>query len=490
MTNRTTASQLGDMPPAEFRRYGHQLVDWIADLFERIDTVPVTTSMTPGELRTRLPSATPSTSEGMDAILADVDRLIMPAMTHWNHPANFAYFNSSGSSPGILGEMLSAAFNVNCMTWQSCPAGTELEQVTLQWLRDLLGLPSDLWGIIYDTASSASMHAIAAARESVTDLNVREEGLCGRSDVPRLRLYTSEQAHMSIDKGALTCGIGMQGIRKIPLDDSFRMRPELLQQAITEDRRDGWLPFCVVATVGTTSTTAIDPVPEIASICRKEDLWLHVDAAHGGIAAIEPGMRHVLLGCEQADSIVVNPHKWMFVPIDLSAFYTRRPDVLKRAFSLVPDYLRSEHDAKVENYMEYGVALGRRFRALKLWFVLRYFGAEGLARRIREHFRLAGMFAGWIDGHQEFERLAPVPLTTICFRAHPRGIDVGEALNRINDRLMNAVNASGLMFVTQTKLNGMTVLRLVVSHLRTEEKHVRSAWQLLQDKLREVIAEQ
>ncbi|UCG89125.1 MAG: amino acid decarboxylase [Gemmatimonadota bacterium] len=486
MTNTTPA--IGDMPPDDFRRYGHQLVDWIADFFERIDDVPVTASMPPGELRTRLPRAAPSMGEAMDTILADIDRVIMPAMTHWNHPANFAYFNSSGSSPGILGEMLTAAFNVNCMTWQSCPAGTELERVTLDWLRDSLGLPSDLWGIIYDTASSASMHAIAAAREQAAGLNVREQGLCGRPEVPRLRLYSSEQAHMSIDKGALTCGIGTKGIRKIPLDESFRMRPELLQQAITQDRSDGWLPFCVVATVGTTSTTAIDPVPEIARICQQEGIWLHVDAAHGGIAAIEPGMRHVLDGCEHADSIVVNPHKWMFVPIDLSAFYTRRPDVLKRAFSLVPDYLKSEHDTEVENYMEYGVPLGRRFRALKLWFVLRYFGAEGLAQRIREHFRLAGMFADWVEEHADFEQLAPVPLTTVCFRAHPRGVDADEQLNSINDRLMNAVNASGRMFITQTKLNGVTVLRLVVSHLRTEEVHVRGAWQLLQDKLDDLMA--
>ncbi len=479
---------LGDMPPAEFRQHGHQLVDWIADFLERIDDVPVTTGMQPGELRDKLPTAAPRSGESMSDILADVDRLIMPSMTHWNHPANFAYFNSSGSSPGILGEMLSAAYNVNCMTWQSCPAGTELEQVTLGWLRDLLGLPRDMWGIIYDTASTAGMQAIAAAREQIAGLNVREEGLAGRADVPRLRLYASEQAHMSIDKGALTCGIGLKGIRKIPLDESYRMRPDLLERAIAEDRKDGWLPFCVVATVGTTSTTALDPVPEIAKICEREDLWLHVDAAHGGIAALDPERRYVLDGCDGADSIVANPHKWMFVPIDLSAFYTRKPDVLKRAFSLVPEYLRSVHDANVENYMEYGVALGRRFRALKLWFVLRYFGAEGLARRISEHFRLAGMFTDWIDRHPSFERMAPVPLTTVCFRAHPAGVDDEETLNGLNDRLMTAVNASGRMFITQTKLNGCTILRLVVSHLRTEEKHIVNAWQLLQEKCREECA--
>jgi aromatic-L-amino-acid decarboxylase len=265
------------------------------------------------------------------------------------------------------------------------------------------------------------------------------------------------------------------------------MRPDLLQRAIADDRKSGWLPFCVVATVGTTSTTAIDPVPEIATICQGEGVWLHVDAAHGGIAALDPEMRHVLDGCEHADSIVVNPHKWMFVPIDLSAFYTRKPDVLKRAFSVVPEYLRSVHDDAVENYMEYGVSLGRRFRALKLWFVLRSFGLEGLAQRIREHSRLAQMFAHWVDEHRAFERLAPVPLTTVCFRAHPTGINDDQSLDILNERLLRAVNASGRMFITHTKLHDRIVLRFVISHLRTGQDHVAHAWKLLQEELEVVI---
>ncbi len=474
------------MPPEEFRKHGHQLVDWIADFLSNIDSIPVTPKMNPGDLAARLPAVAPDVGEPMTQILADVDRLIMPAMTHWNHPSDFAYFNSSGSGPGILGELLSGAFNVNCMTWQSCPAGTELEQVTLAWLRNLLGLPPEFWGIIYDGAASATLQGIAAAREQIAGLKVREEGLSGRAALPRLRLYASEQVHMSIDKAALTLGIGMAGVRKIPLDESYQMRPDLLEEAIAEDRADGWLPFCVVATVGTTSTTAIDPVPEIAEICQREDLWLHVDAAHGGIAAVVPGMRHLLDGCELADSIVVNPHKWMFVPIDLSAFYTRKPDVLKRAFSLVPEYLRSAHDSAVENYMEYGVALGRRFRALKLWFVMRYFGAQGLASRIREHFRLAGLFMRWIDEHSSFERMAPVPLTTVCFRAHPPGVEDLDELNDLNERLMEAVNATGLAFLTHTKLGEDLVLRLVVSHLRVREEHIVQVWELLQTTLAEV----
>ncbi len=481
-----TRPAIGDMPPEEFRRYGHRLVDWIADFFDGIDEIPVIASSQPGDLVAELPIEAPAAGESMATILADIDRLIMPSMTHWNHPSFFAYFNSSGSSPGVLGEMLSAAFNVNCMLRQSCPAGTELEQVTLDWLRALVGLPSGLWGIIYDTASSASMHAVAAAREQIEGLRVREEGLAGRADVPRLRIYTSEQVHSSVEKAAVTLGIGMAGVRKIPLDEAFRMRVDLLEAAIAEDRRDGWLPFCTVGTVGTTSTTAIDPIPALAAVCRREDMWLHVDAAHGGVAAMLQEKREVLDGCDGADSVVVNPHKWMFVPLDLSAFYTRKPEVLKRAFSLVPEYLRTDHDQKVENYMDYGVALGRRFRALKLWFVLRYFGAAGLAARVREHFRLATQFRDWVNADSCFELMAPVPLTTVCFRAHPLEVTEERELNELNERLMKAVNATRKIFLTHTKLGDRFVLRLVVSHLRTREHHVEHAWNLLREKLAEI----
>jgi len=481
-----THPAVGDMPPEEFRRHGHRLVDWIADFFDGIDEIPVTASIQPGDLVAQLPNEAPAAGENMATILADIDRLIMPSMTHWNHPSFFAYFNSSGSSPGVLGEMLSAAFNVNCMLWQSCPAGTELEQVTLDWLRTLLGLPRGLWGIIYDTASSASMHAVAAAREQIPDLRVREEGLAGRADVPRLRIYMSEQVHSSVEKAAVTLGIGLAGVRKIPLDDAFRMRVDLLEAAVAADRRDGWLPFCVVGTVGTTSTTAIDPIPALAAVCRREDMWLHVDAAHGGIAALLQEKREVLDGCDGADSIVVNPHKWMFVPLDLSAFYTRKPEVLKRAFSLVPEYLRTDHDQKVENYMDYGVALGRRFRALKLWFVLRYFGADGLAGRVREHLRLANQFQDWVNANASFELMAPVPLATVCFRAHPPEVTEERELNELNERLLRAVNATRKAFLTHTKLGDQFVLRLVVSHLRTRDRHVEQVWGLLRDKLAEI----
>lgn len=480
---------LGDMPSAEFRRHAHRFVDWVADYFEQIEQHPVLPNINPGDIRTQLPAAPPHAGETMENLLADVDRVIMPGMTHWNHPNFFAYFAISGSGPGLLGELLSDAFNINGMLWKTCPSATELEQVTLDWLRQMLGLPKNFWGIIYDTASISTLHAIAAAREQLTDLRIREDGLAGRTDVPRLRLYTSEHAHSSIDKAALTLGLGMAGVRKIPADENFRVCPEALAAAIAEDRRNGWRPFCVVANVGTTSTTSIDPVPAIADICERENLWLHVDAAYGGAAAVVPEMRHVLDGCERADSIVMNPHKWLFVPFDFSAFYTRKPDVLHRAFSLVPEYLRTAQDHQVENLMDYGVQLGRRFRALKLWFVIRYFGWDGIAARIREHIRLAQQFAGWVETHPDFERMAPTPFSLVCFRAHPSNWDNAEKLDRLNEKLLEAVNATREVFLSHTKLRDRYVLRLAIGNLRTEEHHVRRAWEILKKQLLEIRTE-
>jgi len=477
------AQFLGDMPADEFGEAGQQLIEWINTYFQQIDNRPVLPEIKPGDIRKLLPTAPPKSGEKIFDILGDLDKIIMPGMTHWNHPNFFAYFATSGSAAGILGELASAAFNVNGMLWKSCPASTELEQVTLDWLRQMLALPDDFWGIIYDTASLSSLHAIAAAREQLSDLRIREEGLSGRN-LPRLRLYASEQAHSSIDKAALTLGVGLAGIRKIPVDEKFQMKPEALSQAIAEDRRQGWRPFCVVATVGTTSTTSIDPVPEIAEICEREDLWLHVDASYGGSAAVVPEMRHVLEGSERADSFVVNPHKWLFVQLDLSAFYTRKPEVLKRAFSLIPEYLRTQEDDEVENFMDYGVPLGRRFRALKLWFVLRYFGVDGIAARIRYHIELAQKLARWIDEHDDFERMAPTPFSTLCFRAHPEDMNDEDELTKLNEHLLEAVNETREVFLSHTKLNEKYVLRVAIGNIRTEERHVKNAWELIQAKLK------
>ncbi len=480
-------AQFRDMPAEEFRRYGHQLIDWIADFLAKVGELPAFPPVQPGEIRSLLPSAPPQTGEAMEEILSDVDRVVMPGMAHWNHPRFFAYFTSSGSGPGILGELLSAALNVNNMLWQTCPAATELEEVTLDWLRQMLGLPGEFWGVIYDGGSSSTFHAIAAARERLTELQIRERGLAGRSDVPRLRLYTSEHGHSSIDKAAVALGLGLDSVRRVAVDAEYRMLPQALAEAIAEDRRAGYLPFCVVATVGTTSCTSIDPVAAIADICAREDLWLHVDAAHGGAAAVVPEMRHVLDGCAQADSLVINPHKWLFVPLGLSVLYTRHPAMLRRAFSLVPEYLKTTQGETVVNYMDYGIPLGRRFNALKLWFVLRYFGVEGMAARIREHLRLAQRFAQRVDEHPDFERLAPVPLSTICFRAHPLGLDDEAALDQLNAQLMRTINETGETFLSHTKLGGRFVIRLVVSHLLTDEAQIKRVWEIAQEQLRRLL---
>jgi len=471
----------GDMPAEEFRRGGHQVIDWIADFLAGIGEQQVFPATQPGELRAQLPAAPPSQGEPMTEILADVDRLIMPGMVHWNHPRFMAYFTSSGSGPGILGELLAAAFNINGMLWQSCPAATELEQVTLDWVRQLVGLPETFWGLMTDGGSSSNFHALAAAREHLTALNVREHGLAGRSEVPRLRVYTTEQAHSSIQRGALALGLGMDSIRLVAVDAEYRMQPAALAAALAEDRRAGWLPCCVAATLGSTSCTSLDPVNELADLCEREGAWLHVDAAYGGAAAVLPEMRGQFAGWERADSITINPHKWLFVPLDCSVLFTRRRDTLRRAFSLVPEYLRTADSA--ENYMDYSISLGRRFRALKLWFVLRYFGQAGLAERLREHLRLAQWFAGLVDAHPAFERLAPVPLSVVCFRAHPAGVADEAALNQLNEALLRAVNQTGDAFLTHTKLDGRFAIRMVISHLRVDESHIRRVWQIVQEQL-------
>ena len=484
------APPLGDMSADDFRKFGREVVDWIAEYLSHAERYPVLAQVEPGQLLSQLPPTPPERGEPMEEILADVDRLVVPALTHWNHPAFFAYFSISASAPGILGELLAAAFNVNGMLWRTSPASTELEETALSWLRQMMGLPERFEGIIYDTASVSTMHAIAAAREAL-DVGTRERGMSGRADLPLLRVYCSEQAHSSVDKSVITLGLGQRSLRKIPTDGEFRMDASALAAAIDEDRREGFLPFCVVATVGTTSTTSVDPVPAIADLCEREGLWLHVDAAYAGSAAIVPEMRDVLEGCERADSLTANPHKWLFVPIDLSALYCRRMDVLRRAFSLVPDYLRTGEPETVRNQMDYGIQLGRRFRSLKLWMVMRYFGREGLAERIREHCRLARLLASWVGDSPRWKLLAPVPFSTVCFRARlspeaEADDDSDARSDALNERVMNAVNATGELFLSHTKLNGLLALRLAIGNVRTTEAHVRRAWELLNEKLSEI----
>lgn len=470
---------LGDMDPSAFREAGHRVVDWIADYLEHVERYPVLAQVQPGDIRKALPAQAPETGENFDRLFADFERIIVPGITHWNHPGFFAYFAITGSGPGILGEMLSAALNAQGMLWRTSPAVTELEEVALGWLRRLLGLPDSFEGVIYDTASISSLHALAAAREAAVP-DVRQEGLAGRLELARCRIYCSEHAHSSIDKAVILLGFGHSALCKIPADADYRMKPDALAAAIQSDRAAKIRPLAVVATVGTTSTTSIDPVPAIADICAREGLWLHVDAAYAGVTAMIPERRHVLDGCDHADSLVVNPHKWLFTPFDLSAFYCRRMDIVRRAFSLTPEYLRTVESAPVRNLMDTGVQLGRRFRALKLWMILRYFGAEGLRARLAEHMRLARLFADWVDADPDFERLAPVPFSVVCFRANPRDRHLTEEeLDALNQAMLDEVNRSGEVFLSHTRLQGRMVLRLAVGNLRTTERHVRRAWQLL-----------
>lgn len=469
-----------DMPIEEFRKHGHELIDFIADYFENIEEKPVLAQVEPGEIKVKIPKAPPEKGENFESILNDVNKIIIPGMTHWNHPNFMAYFNSTASAPAILGDFLSSAFNINGMIWKTSPASTELEEVVLDWFRQMLQLPKKFFGIIYDLASVSSMHAIAAAREQAKSNNPE-------FDITKLKIYCSEHAHSSIEKGVITLGMPITAVVKIKTDDQFRMLTSELEEAINEDKRNNFQPFCIVATVGTTSMTSIDPIDRISQIARKYNLWLHVDAAHAGSAAIVPEIRPILSGIEDADSMVVNPHKWLFVPIDLSVLFTSKPETIKKAFSIVPEYLKTDEESKVINYMDFGIQLGRKFRSLKLWFLIRYFGVEGLQNIICEHIRLGELFADFIDRHPNFERLAPTPLSTICFRAIPNQSMNDEELNEFNKNLMNEINSSGKLFLSHTKINGKFTIRITIGGIRTEEKHILNAWELIQEKFKYLL---
>jgi aromatic-L-amino-acid decarboxylase len=437
---------------------------------------PVLSKSRPGDLRRALPAEAPEEPESFDAIFADFESIVMPGITHWNHPRFFAYFSISATPAAVVAEALVAALDVNAMLWRTSPAATELEEVVLDWLRQLLGLDDGLHGIVYDTASIAGFTALAAAREAL-DLDIRDRGMAGRTDLAPLRVYVTEHTHSHIEKGAIALGLGRENVVKVSCDDGFAMRTDALEDAIASDLARGLRPMCIAATVGTTSTTSSDPVPAIAEIARRHGVWLHVDASYAGPAAIVPEFRSLLAGCEFADSIVVNPHKWLFVPIDLSVLYVRDMENLRRAFSLVADFLETP-EVGVRNYMDYGLQLGRRFRALKLWFAIRHLGVKRMRELLRGHVALAQTFATWVEGADEWEVLAPHPLSVVCFRHRPNGLSA-DALDAHNLALVDRVNATGEAYLSTTKLRGAVVLRLAIGNERTTEADVAAAWNLL-----------
>lgn len=447
----------------DFEHHGHEAIDWIVRYYAEIRQQPVIPACQPGDVTDRLAPSAPEHGEPLEAILRDFRELIVPNVTHWNHPRFYSFFSISSAPVSVLAETLSAALNVQHMLWKSGPAATELEQVTLDWLRQWMGLREPWFGEIFDTASVSTLHALAAARE-LADPDGRENGMR-----PGLTAYCSEYAHSSVDKACMMLGIGHRNLRKIPADSAFRLRPDALAEAIAADRRAGKHPFCVVATTGTTGVTSIDPVPAIARVARDEGLWLHVDAAYGGSSAVAPEYRWVLEGADEADSLVVNPHKWLLTTMDLSVLYTRRSDILKRAFSLVPSYLKYEENPRLLNLMDYGLPLGRRFRSLKLWFVMRYYGQAAIAAMICQQCQWAKDLAAEIERDARFEVVAPVTLSLVCFRL--RGTD------EQNLRLIQAINDSGFAFLSQATLQGRTIIRLAIGNFQTTWEDLREVWE-------------
>ena len=463
-----------------FRQFGYKFIDWVADYMTEVVKYPVMSQVKPGQIKEKLPLEAPSRGESMERIFDDFKETILPGITHWQHPLWLAYFPANNSPPSILAELLTAGLGAQCMIWQTSPAAAELEELVLEWLRKMLGLPEGMAGVIQDTASTATLCALLTAREKATDFEANQKGL-----KKPLVVYASEETHSSIEKGVKIAGYGKENLRLIPTDDAFALIPEKLEEAVIFDKKRGLQPACVVATLGTTSSTAIDPLAAIGKICRHYNLWLHVDAAFAGTAAILPEKRWMLEGAPYMDSFVFNPHKWMFTNFDCSAYFVKDPGALIRTFEIHPEYLKTGLDTQVKNFRDWGIQLGRRFRALKLWFVIRYYGVERLQEMVREHIRLAQLFKGWVEEHENFELMAPVSLSLVCFRLND-GRDE-KALNSLNKSLLERLNQSGKIYLTHTTLKGKYVLRLAIGQRLTEERHVREAWELIMSEAAEIL---
>lgn len=461
----------------EFRKHAHQLVDWMADYFEEVEDYPVKPDIQPNDILEQLPESAPDKQEDFEPIFKDFKKIIMPGMTHWESPNFMGYFPANKSYPSVLAEMLTATLGAQCMSWLTSPAATELEERTMEWLRKLLALPHSFTGVIQSTASTSTLCALLMARERATDFNINKSGF---TENERLTVYCSSETHSSIEKDVKIAGFGRKNLRKIPVDNEFAMQPERLEKVIRQDLQNGKKPTAVVATIGTTGSTAIDPLKKIGEICSKYDLFLHVDAAYAGTALLLPEMRWMNEGIGYADSFVFNPHKWMFTNFDCSAFFVRDENLLVRTLGIMPEYLKTPEDQRVKNYRDWGIPLGRRFRALKLWFVLRSFGKEGLQKIIRHHISLAQNLKEKINQHQDFELLAPVPLNTLCFRFHPSHISDEQKLNELNRRLLDQIQQSGELFLTHTTLNGKYTIRMVIGNTNVEQQHVEKAWTLIQ----------
>lgn len=462
------------MDTESFRKHAHELVDWMADYFDNIEDYPVLPNVKPGDILEQLPDNAPDKPESFDQIFEDFKQVIVPGMTHWESPNFMAYFPANKSKASVLGEMLMSTMGAQCMIWLTSPAAAELEEQVMEWLRKMIGLPPSFTGVIQDTASTATLCAILTAREKYSQFSVNEKGFTNEKFV----VYASEQIHSSIDKAVKIAGIGSANLRKIAVDENFAMLADDLHQQVFNDIEMGLKPLCVVSAIGTTSTTAIDPIKKITAICLKYNIWHHVDAAYAGSALVCPELRWMAEGVNGADSFVFNPHKWMFTNFDCTAYFVKDPNALVNTFAIMPDYLKTNVDEEVKNYRDWGIPLGRRFRALKLWFVIREMGIEGIQEKIRKHVALGRWLAEQVKAHADFELLAPVPLNTVCFR-YTKGPT--NELDQLNEKIMHTINESGKLFFTQTKLNDKFVLRLAFGNTHLEAYHVENAWQLIQE---------